>query len=144
MADKKAAKAPVKVPPCTLRTRKCMVNPLLNRKQMMIEIVHPLGACPSKPELRKKLQKLYKVKDAECVVLYGFRTQFGGGRTRGFAFVYDTVAVMKKLEPKFRLVRAGLLKKVETNRKQRKERKNRTKKVRGTRKSKVAASGKKK
>ena len=50
---------------------------------------------------------------------------------------------MKKFEPSYRLVRAGVAQKKDRgSRKQRKERKNRAKKVRGTAKAKVS-SGKK-
>ena len=39
---------------------------------------------------------------------FGFRTQFGGGRSTGFALIYDDEASQKKFEPKYRLVRVGL------------------------------------
>ncbi|KUF97502.1 hypothetical protein AM588_10009557 [Phytophthora nicotianae] len=94
--------------PVTVRTRKFLRNSLLARRQMM-----------------------YKVKDANTVFLYGFRTQFGGGKSSGFGLVYDTVNDAKRFEPKYRLIRQGLVEKVETSRKQIKEAKNRAKKVRG-------------
>lgn len=74
---------------------------------------------------------MYKVKDANTVFLYGFRTAFGGGKSSGFALVYDTVNDAKRFEPKYRLVRQGLAEKVEKSRKQIKEAKNRGKKNRG-------------
>ncbi|XP_022235150.1 40S ribosomal protein S24-like isoform X1 [Limulus polyphemus] len=80
----------------------------------------------------------------DVIFCFGFHTQFGGGKTTGFALIYDTLDYAKKFEPKYRLVRNGLAERVKTGRKQRKERKNRMKKVRGTAKAKVgAASGKK-
>lgn len=73
-----------------------------------------------------------------------FKCAFIGGKTVGFALIYDTLDYAKKIEPKYRLARQGLGPKGRTGRKQRKERKNRMKKVRGTEKKKVgAASGKK-
>jgi small subunit ribosomal protein S24e len=48
----------------------------------------------------------------------------------------------KKFEPKYRLVRKGLAETKKTSAKQRKEKKNREKKVRGTKKTKAAASKK--
>jgi len=39
------------------------------------------------------------------VVTFGFRTHFGGGRSTGFALIYDDEASQKKFEPRFRLVR---------------------------------------
>jgi small subunit ribosomal protein S24e len=74
---------------------------------------------------------MYKVKDSNTVFLYGFRTAFGGGKSSGFALVYDTLNDAKRFEPKHRLVRQGLAEKVEKSRKQIKEAKNRGKKVRG-------------
>lgn len=75
----------------------------------------------------------------DLVFCFGFRTDFGGGKTSGFALIYDTLEYAKKFEPKHRLVRNGLKEKPKGGRKQRKERKNRMKKVRGTAKAKVGA-----
>jgi len=78
------------------------------------------------------------------VVAYGFRTNFGGGKSTGFALIYDTMDFAKKFEPKYRLARQGAIDRpTKTSAKQRKERRNRMKKVRGTKKAKVGASGKK-
>jgi len=87
---------------------------------------------------------LYKT-DKSRVVTFGFRTQFGGGRSTGFALIYDDEASQRKFEPKYRLVRSGLATKTDkASRKLRKERKNRTKKFRGTKKIKGAEATKKK
>lgn len=75
--------------------------------------------------------QMFKVKDTNCVMLFGFRTAFGGGRSTGFALVYDDVEAAKKYEPKYRLARIGLQKKREGSRKQIKEKKNRDKKIFG-------------
>jgi small subunit ribosomal protein S24e len=72
------------------------------------------------------------VSDEKCIVLKGFRTQFGGGRSLGFVCIYDSVEALKKIEHKFTAVRAGLAEKTESSRKQIKEAKNRGKKTRGT------------
>jgi small subunit ribosomal protein S24e len=58
----------------------------------------------SKAELSEKLAVLYKT-DKNRVVTFGFRTQFGGGRSTGFALIYDDEASQKKFEPRYRLVR---------------------------------------
>mmetsp|Transcript_17647 Transcript_17647/g.38297 ORF Transcript_17647/g.38297 Transcript_17647/m.38297 type:complete len:129 (+) Transcript_17647:67-453(+) len=122
---------------CTIRTRKFITNRLLGRKQFVIDVLHPGSSTPSKEELTGKLSKMYKVSDDKTVVLFGFRTKFGGGRTTGFGLIYDTLDILKKIEPKFRLRRAGLMAKPEGSRKQRKERKNRIKKLRGKAKNKT-------
>jgi len=63
----------------------------------------------------------------------------------GFGLIYDTEEAQKKFEPKYRLVRNGLMPKVErASRKLRHERKNRAKKFRGTKKVKAAEPAKKK
>ncbi|XP_054263019.1 40S ribosomal protein S24 isoform X1 [Macrosteles quadrilineatus] len=127
----------------TIRTRKFMTNRLLCRKQMVVDVLHPGQPSVKKTEIREKLAKMYKV-TPDVVFCFGFRTAFGGGKSTGFALVYDTMDYAKKFEPKHRLARHGLFEKKTQTRKQRKERKNRMKKVRGTKKSKVgAAAGKK-
>lgn len=79
----------------------------------------------------------------DVVFVFGFRTNFGGGKSTGFALLYDTLDFAKKFEPRYRLARHGLYEKKQVTRKQRKERKNRMKKVRGTKKTKVGAAAKK-
>jgi len=49
----------------------------------------------------------------EQVSVFGLRTQFGGGKTTGFALIYDSPEAMKKFEPHYRLVRVGLAAKIE-------------------------------
>merc|ERR1711893_92031 len=71
----------------SIRTRKYMNNKLLNRKQMIVDITHGDNATPSKKVLREKLSQMYKGA-ADCVVVYGLQTAFGGGNTTGFANIY--------------------------------------------------------
>ena len=93
-------------------------------------MVHPGKAGVSKSDLKEKLAKLYKVRlstpapprqraggclppsatcaqvsDASCILLYGFKVAFGGGRTTGFGLIYDSIQAAKKFEPKYRLTR---------------------------------------
>ena len=78
------------------------------------------------------------------VFAYGFKTNFGGGKSTGFALIYDTMDFAKKFVPKYRLARQDMIKKeAKQSRKQKKEKKNRMKKVRGTKKAKVGAAAKK-
>ena len=98
-------------------------------------MIHPGLANVSKADLRAKLAKMYKA-EGDLVFCYGFKTAFGGGRSTGFAIVYDDLKAAKKLEPKFRLVRNGLATAAKTGRKLRKEKKNRSKKIRGSKKHK--------
>merc|ERR1711939_949563 len=128
--------------PVTLRTRKFIRNPLLGRKQMVVDILHPNRANISKDELRGKLAEMYKANKDQANV-FGLQTQFGGGKTTGFALVYDSPEALKKFEPHYRLVRVGFASKIEKpSRQQRKQRKNRQKTLRGT--AKVKGASKKK
>jgi len=129
--------------PITLRTRKFITNRLLSRRQFVLDVLHPSRANVSKSDLQEKLATMYKTEKAR-VVLFGFRTQFGGGRSTGFGLIYDDETSQRKNEPKYRLVRSGLQAKVDKpSRKLRHERKNRAKKVRGTKKAKAAEPPKK-
>merc|ERR1711881_180983 len=128
----------------TVRTRKFLTNRLLCRKQMVVDIIHPNAPTPKKTEVREQLAKSYKT-TADTIIAFGFQTVFGGGKTTGFALIYDNVEMAKKFEPKYRLVRHGLATKVDKkSRKQRRELRNRQKKVRGTKKATVGAAQKKK
>ncbi|KAJ3485563.1 hypothetical protein NLI96_g4867 [Meripilus lineatus] len=127
----------------TIRTRKFITNRLLARRQFVVDVLHPSRANVSKTELSEKLASIYKA-DKGRVVTFGFRTHFGGGRSTGFALIYDDEASQKKFEPKYRLIRSGLMQApTKTSRKLRKERKNRAKKFRGTKKAKAAEPPKK-
>merc|ERR1712136_157431 len=120
----------------TIRTRKFMTNRLLMRRQMIVDVLHPGKATVAKSDIREKLARMYKA-TADCIVCFGFRTAFGGGKTTGFALIYDSLDYLKQYEPKYRLARLGLFKRDRPARKQRKEKKNR-----GTAKAKIG-TGKK-
>eukprot|EP00223_Ostreococcus_mediterraneus_P003406 CAMPEP_0179603986 /NCGR_PEP_ID=MMETSP0930-20121108/174_1 /TAXON_ID=548131 ORGANISM="Ostreococcus mediterraneus, Strain clade-D-RCC1621" /NCGR_SAMPLE_ID=MMETSP0930 /ASSEMBLY_ACC=CAM_ASM_000580 /LENGTH=128 /DNA_ID=CAMNT_0021472373 /DNA_START=1 /DNA_END=387 /DNA_ORIENTATION=+ len=122
---------------CTIRTRKFMTNPLLQRRQFILDVLHPGRANVAKAELQEKLAKMYNVSDEKCVSIFGFRTAFGGGKSTGFGLIYNDLEAMKKFEPKHRLIRAGLQTAVQKSRKNIKEKKNRVKKLRGGAKNKV-------
>ena len=92
----------------TIRTRKFKSNPLLSRRQFVLDVIHPGMANVSKKDLAGKLASMYKVHDRQVVQLFGFHTAFGGGRSTGFGLIYDNLEKMKKYEPKYRLKRSGL------------------------------------
>lgn len=119
-----------------------MKNPLLCRRQAIVDVIHPGLANVSKKDVEEKIAKMYKA-DKDAVFSFGFRTAFGGGKSTGFVLIYDSVDHAKKFEPKHRLVRKGTMAAVsKSNRKNRKEKKTREKKLRGTAKSKAATSKK--
>jgi len=76
------------------------------------DILHPNRANVSKDELRAKLSELYK-SNKDQVSVFGLRTQYGGGKTTGFALIYDSGEAMKRFEPHYRLVRYGQANKIE-------------------------------
>ena len=88
----------------TIRTRKYMLNRLLCRRQMVVDVLHPGKSSVSKTDIREKLAKLYNC-TPDRVFAFGFKTNFGGGKSTGFALVYDTMDYAKKFEPKYRLIR---------------------------------------
>jgi small subunit ribosomal protein S24e len=94
--------------PVTIRTRKFLSNRLLQRRQFVIEVLHPSRPNVSKAELAEKLAKTYQT-DKNRIVTFGFRTIFGGGRSTGFGLIYDSEEAQRKFEPKYRLVRVRLI-----------------------------------
>ena len=126
----------------TIRTRKFKSNRLLCRRQMVVDVIHPDRASLSKKEIREKVAQLYKT-TPDLVFCFGFNTNFGGGKSSGFALIYDTLDFAKKFEPRYRLARQGVVEPKKTARKQRKERNNRMKKVRPTKKAAVKDAKKK-
>lgn len=53
----------------------------------------------AKASIKSKLATLLKSKE-ENIGVYGLKTKFGGGRSTGFAVIYDTVDARKKLDSK--------------------------------------------
>jgi small subunit ribosomal protein S24e len=91
----------------TLRTRKFMTNRLLARRQFVVDVLHPGRATVSKSEIKDKLASLYNVGESNTIFVFGFRTQFGGGKSTGFGLIYDNLKAAEKFEPKHRLVRCA-------------------------------------
>uniref|UniRef100_A0A7S1UR43 40S ribosomal protein S24 n=1 Tax=Grammatophora oceanica TaxID=210454 RepID=A0A7S1UR43_9STRA len=114
-----------------VKTRKFKRNPLLSRRQMIVDIIHPGRPNVPRSELQEVLGGMYKA-DSKLVILFGFRTKFGGGKSTGFCLIYDNEEATRKFEPIHRQVRAGMITKKETSRKAMKEAKNKGKKIRGT------------
>lgn len=74
----------------------------------VVDVIHPGKGSVPKTEIREKLAKIYKT-TPDVIFCFGFRTQFGGGKSSGFALIYDTLDYAKKFEPKYRLIRVGIL-----------------------------------
>merc|ERR1712146_452964 len=87
-----------------VRARKFQDNRLMSRKQCVVDIWHNNTACASRTDIAETVAGRYRA-DAENVVLFGFKTRFGGGRTSGFCLIYDSKDARKKYEPIHRLRR---------------------------------------
>ena len=112
------------------------------RPPQIVDVLHP-GAKPvSKKTLRDLIAKLHKV-DAKLVVVYGFDTAFGGGRSTGFGLIYDSLEEMKAAEPRHRLLRLELATKKTRSRKQWKELKKKRRVTWGTGRREAARMAKK-
>jgi small subunit ribosomal protein S24e len=74
----------------------------------VLEIIHQGRANVPKKEIQAKLAQMYKCDDPNQVVVYHMHTKFGGGRSSAVALIYDNMAVTKKFEPKYRLIRVCL------------------------------------
>lgn len=71
---------------------------------MILDVLHPGRPNVAKSELMEKLGGMYE-SEKNRVVVFGLRTQFGGGRSTGFALIYDSEEAQKKFDAKHRLVR---------------------------------------
>nr|AET50473.1 hypothetical protein [Eimeria tenella] len=126
--------------PFTLRLRKLQSNPLLQRQQLWVDVLHLGRANVSRKELQQRLAQQFKVPDPRCLVLCCFRTAFGGARSRGQALIYEDFRAAQRFERRFRLVRMGAAEaEPKKGRRATKELKNRRKKVQGTEKAKTQA-----
>lgn len=67
----------------------------------VVDVLHPGKPPVAKEELRAHVAKLHKA-DKANVILYGFKTDFGGGHSAGFGLIYDSKEDLKKFEPKYR------------------------------------------
>ena len=67
-------------------------------------MLHPDKPNVSVKDLQKELADKYRGKES-CVFVFGLKTQFGGGKSTGFGLIYDSEAMAKAAEPKYRLCR---------------------------------------
>ena len=72
----------------------------------VVELVHPELANVPKAQIKAKLATLLKAKD-ENIAVFGLKTKFGGGRSTGFACVYDSTDLRKKYDSKKELRRVS-------------------------------------
>ena len=130
---------------CVVRLRKMLKNPLLDRLQFQLQILHDGTAAPTRKQVQQIVSEKQRV-NLDQVVIMSLKTLFGGNKSEAVGFIYNSKDSMMKFEPKHRLIKQGLVEKpkVKTNRKTKKELKNKIKKLRGMEKVKAKNFGKKK
>lgn len=92
----------------TIKTRRLRVNKLLARKELLLDIYHEGKANVSQKDLKELISNKYHY-DLKNIVLFGFKTSFGGNRSSGFCLAYDNQQYLVKYEPNHRLRRASIL-----------------------------------
>lgn len=125
----------------TIKTRRLRVNKLLARRELLLDVYHEGKPNISQKDLRELVANKYHW-EPKNIVLYGFRTAFGGNRSTGFVLAYDNQQYLVKYEPIFRLRKGGVIPKRNPKRKAEKELKRKIKKSRGAEKRKVLATRK--
>ena len=88
--------------------RKWSNNSLITDVLQVIELIHPEMSSVSKKDIKAKLSQTMKTKD-ENISIFGLKTKFGGGRSTGFALIYDTLDARKKFDTKKMLRRVSNL-----------------------------------
>ena len=124
-----------------VRFTKVKNNRLLNRVQMVVDVFHARNQKVTKEQIREAIKGHFK---KNHIVLVQVKKLFGGGRTKGYALVYDNEESMKRFETTRRLDREAREKlppkdrkksaKKKDTRKVRKVKKHQNVKKRGTKK----------
>jgi small subunit ribosomal protein S24e len=92
----------------TIKTRRLRVNKLLARKELLLDVYHEGKPSVSQKELKELIANKYNW-DTKNLVLFGFRTIFGGNRTTGFCNAYENQQYLIKYEPIYQLRRQKIL-----------------------------------
>lgn len=95
-------------------------NKLFNRKELRFEVVHEGEPTPKLAAVRLKLATKTGSNPSH-VIIDGFKTLFGIGRTVGDARIYPEMNDLKEYEPRYLLERNGLIEKEEEKKEEVKE-----------------------
>ena len=125
----------------TIKTRRLRVNKLLARKELLLDVYHEGKPNVSQKDLRELIANKYHW-EPKNIVLFGFKTAFGGNRSSGFCLAYENQQYLVKYEPIHRLRRLNVLGKKNPKRKPLKQIKRKIKKSRAGEKNKVLATKK--
>ena len=76
-----------------IRTRKFLTNPLLGRKQCIVDVFHQEVGCISRKQIQESVAKKFRV-EKQLVVIFGNKLKFGGGKTQAFCLIYNSLDVI--------------------------------------------------
>ena len=107
------------------RFSKVKNNRLLNRVQMVVDVIHPREKNLTKDEIKEFIKTKFK---KSHISLIQVKKSFGGGRTRGIALVYDNEESLKRFELERRLERDAREHKPKKDRKSKEKKDTRKKK----------------
>ena len=71
-------------------------------------MIHPELSTVPKAQIKAKLAQLLKSKE-ENIAVFGIKIKYGGGRSSGFALIYDSLDARKKYDSKMMLKRVSEL-----------------------------------
>jgi small subunit ribosomal protein S24e len=83
---------------------------------LLLDVYHEGKPNVSQADLKGLISTKYGW-DQKNLVLFGFRTAFGGNRSTGFVLAYDNQQYLVKYEPNFRLRKLAILPKRNPKRK---------------------------
>ncbi|NPA85968.1 MAG: 30S ribosomal protein S24e [bacterium] len=82
-------------------------NPLLHRKELVVEIDHTQEPTPSREEVRKRIAAMKGISE-ELVIVHSIKPMFGVGKSRAFVKIYESLEKLKEIEPEHILRKHGL------------------------------------
>jgi len=83
-------------------------NPLLHRKELLVEIDHTGEPTPKREEVRKRIAALKGVSE-NLVIVHTIKPLFGVGKSVAFVKIYESEDKLREVEPKYMLRKHGLL-----------------------------------
>ena len=86
----------------------------------------------SKKDAAAKIAKMLKVSDLNTIFMFGFRTGFGGGKSKGFVLIYDNVETARNSSQSIVLFATDFWKQLRRSRNKELRKRTETRKFRGT------------